>query len=57
MVAAGCGLHYSVSARFGSFLSLQMLVQPKDLNVFHSYENPYNGAYSKETKQFYTMPI
>ena len=36
IIFAGCGLHYFVSARFGSFESLQILLQPKALNICFS---------------------
>ena len=61
LIVNGCCWLWVALLRFGSFWfifeSLRMLVQPKDFNVFHNYENPYNGAYSKETKQLYTMLI
>ena len=52
---AGCGFHCFVSARFGSFWVVANFKTAERFKYpfFHSYENSYHGAYSKETKQFY----
>ena len=52
IVVAGSGLHYFVSARFGSFwVFANFSTAERFKYLFHSYEISYHGVYSKETNQ------